>query len=76
MQPATGSRMIQTTEKVIAVGASTGGTEALRTFLEALPLDVPGTVIVQHMPEHFTRSPTGSTSCAGSRSRRPKTAIR
>jgi two-component system chemotaxis response regulator CheB len=55
MQPATGS-MIQTTEKVIAVGASTGGTEALRTFLEALPLDAPGIVIVQHMPEHFTRS--------------------
>jgi two-component system chemotaxis response regulator CheB len=48
--------MIQTTEKVIAVGASTGGTEALRTFLEALPLDAPGIVIVQHMPEHFTRS--------------------
>jgi two-component system chemotaxis response regulator CheB len=55
MQPATRS-MIQTTEKVIAVGASTGGTEALRTFLEALPLDAPGIVIVQHMPEHFTRS--------------------
>ncbi|MBD0258082.1 MAG: chemotaxis response regulator protein-glutamate methylesterase [Cytophagales bacterium] len=56
MQPAMGSSMIQTTEKVIAVGASTGGTEALRTFLEALPLDAPGIVIVQHMPEHFTRS--------------------
>jgi two-component system chemotaxis response regulator CheB len=56
IQPATGSSMIQTTEKVIAVGASTGGTEALRTFLEALPLDAPGIVIVQHMPEHFTRS--------------------
>jgi len=48
--------MIQTTEKVIAVGASTGGTEALRVFLEALPHDTPGMVIVQHMPEKFTRS--------------------
>lgn len=46
--------MIQTTEKVVAVGASTGGTEALRIFLEALPPDAPGIVIVQHMPEHFT----------------------
>ncbi|MRR58198.1 MAG: chemotaxis response regulator protein-glutamate methylesterase [Deltaproteobacteria bacterium] len=48
--------MIETTEKVIAVGASTGGTEALRCFLQAMPLDSPGIVIVQHMPEHFTRS--------------------
>lgn len=46
--------MIRTTEKVIVVGASTGGTEALRVFLEALPIDAPGIVIVQHMPEHFT----------------------
>ncbi|WP_305046360.1 protein-glutamate methylesterase/protein-glutamine glutaminase [Geoalkalibacter sp.] len=46
--------MIETTEKVVVVGASTGGTEALRVFLEALPLDVPGIVVVQHMPEHFT----------------------
>ena len=46
--------MIQTTEKVVVVGASTGGTEALREFLEAMPLDAPGIVIVQHMPEEFT----------------------
>lgn len=46
--------MIQTTEKVVVVGASTGGTEALRVFLEALPADTPGIVIVQHMPESFT----------------------
>ncbi len=46
--------LIQTTEKVVAVGASTGGTEALREFLEAMPLDAPGIVIVQHMPEEFT----------------------
>jgi len=48
--------MIQTTEKVVAVGASTGGTEALRYFLEMLPYDSPGIVIVQHMPEKFTKS--------------------
>ena len=46
--------MTQTTEKVVAVGASTGGTEALRIFLEALPADAPGIVVVQHMPENFT----------------------
>jgi len=48
--------MIQTTEKIVAVGASTGGTEALRCFLEMLPADAPGIVIVQHMPEKFTAS--------------------
>ena len=48
--------MLRTTEKVVAVGASTGGTEALRVFLEAMPADAPGIVIVQHMPEGFTRS--------------------
>jgi len=46
--------MIHTTEKVVAVGASTGGTEAIRSFLVAFPADAPGIVIVQHMPEHFT----------------------
>lgn len=46
--------MARTTEKVVAVGASTGGTEALRVLIEALPLDAPGMVVVQHMPEHFT----------------------
>jgi two-component system chemotaxis response regulator CheB len=46
--------MVRTTEKIVAIGASTGGTEALRLYLEALPPDAPGTVIVQHMPEHFT----------------------
>jgi len=48
--------MMQTTEKVVVVGASTGGTEALRAFLEVLPADSPGIVIVQHMPEGFTRA--------------------
>jgi two-component system chemotaxis response regulator CheB len=44
------------TEPVIAVGASTGGTEALREFLAVLPSDAPGVVVVQHMPERFTRA--------------------
>lgn len=48
--------MLKTTEKVVAVGASTGGTEALRVFLRAMPLDSPGIVVVQHMPEKFTAS--------------------
>ncbi len=46
--------MLRTTDKVVVVGASTGGTEALRVLLEALPGDCPGFVIVQHMPERFT----------------------
>jgi two-component system chemotaxis response regulator CheB len=46
--------MLQTTERVVALGASTGGTEAVRDFLERLPADSPGIVIVQHMPEKFT----------------------
>jgi two-component system chemotaxis response regulator CheB len=48
--------MAQTTDKVIAVGASTGGTEAILEFLQAMPIDCNGIVIVQHMPEIFTRS--------------------
>lgn len=46
--------MVQTTEKVVLIGASTGGTEALREVLAALPPDCPGILIVQHMPEKFT----------------------
>jgi two-component system chemotaxis response regulator CheB len=53
--PATQS-LSETTEKVIAVGASTGGTEAIRILLSSLPEDCPGILIVQHMPEGFTRS--------------------
>jgi two-component system, chemotaxis family, protein-glutamate methylesterase/glutaminase len=43
-------------KRVIAIGASTGGTEALREVLTSMPLDCPGIVIVQHMPEMFTRA--------------------
>ena len=55
LSPATHA-MAETTEKVVVIGASTGGTEALKTVLEALPADSPGIVIVQHMPEIFTRA--------------------
>lgn len=50
------SHLSDTTDKVIVVGASTGGTEALTLFLQQLPEDIAGVVIVQHMPENFTRS--------------------
>lgn len=43
-----------TTEKVVAIGTSTGGTQALERVLTALPASAPGIVIVQHMPERFT----------------------
>lgn len=46
----------KTTHKVIAIGASTGGTEAIVQVLTRLPADSPGIVMVQHMPEGFTRS--------------------
>jgi two-component system chemotaxis response regulator CheB len=52
---AVGDRRLST-EKIIAIGASTGGTEALREFLVQLPPDAPGIVITQHMPAGFTRT--------------------
>jgi two-component system chemotaxis response regulator CheB len=55
LPPATRA-MLETTETVVVIGASTGGTEALREVLERLPPDCPGIVIVQHMPELFTRA--------------------
>ncbi|TFL17931.1 chemotaxis response regulator protein-glutamate methylesterase [Jannaschia formosa] len=54
LHPAGSRAMVRTTEKVVAVGASTGGTEALRIFLQAMPADSPPIAIVQHMPETFT----------------------
>ncbi|WP_310441289.1 chemotaxis response regulator protein-glutamate methylesterase [Sulfurimonas sp.] len=46
--------LAQTTNKILAIGASTGGTEALKDVLIGLPRNAPGTVIVQHMPANFT----------------------
>ena len=55
LQPASGhGAMIQTTERVVAIGTSTGGTQALERVLVTLPRVSPGIVIVQHMPEKFT----------------------
>ena len=54
LPPPTGRAMAKTTEMVACIGASTGGTEALRVLLEQLPANSPGIVIVQHMPEKFT----------------------
>ena len=57
--PRSNSLSFRKTHQVIAVGASTGGTEALVHFLTALPADAPGIAIVQHMPAGFTRSFAG-----------------
>ena len=51
-----GQLLGQTTHKILAIGASTGGTKAVEVVLKALPPSTPGTVIVQHMPEKFTTS--------------------
>ncbi len=55
-KPTASHAMLETTEKVVVVGASTGGTEALKDLLEAMPQDSAGMVVVQHMPENFTRA--------------------
>jgi two-component system chemotaxis response regulator CheB len=53
--PSTGrTYQFSATHKIVAIGASTGGTEALKELLSPLPADFPGIVIVQHMPETFT----------------------
>jgi len=48
--------LAQTTNKIIAIGASTGGTEALRVVLTSMPMNAPGILVVQHMPAQFTAS--------------------
>jgi two-component system chemotaxis response regulator CheB len=55
-QKAVISGRLQSTEKIIAIGASTGGTEAIKDLLMQLPAAVPGIVMTQHMPAGFTRS--------------------
>jgi len=49
-----GSGMVRTTERIVAIGTSTGGTQALEAVLTRLPAVCPGIVVVQHMPERFT----------------------
>ena len=48
--------MIKTTDTIIAIGASTGGTEALKQVLEVLPSNTPPIIVTQHMPERFTKT--------------------
>ena len=55
-KPAADSPIYKTTDKVIAIGASTGGTEAIRYFLRSVPANSPGILITQHMPAGFTKS--------------------
>jgi two-component system chemotaxis response regulator CheB len=50
------SQVVRTTHKVIAIGASTGGTKAIETVLHGMPVTSPGILIAQHMPENFTTS--------------------
>jgi two-component system chemotaxis response regulator CheB len=49
-------RLARTTQQILAIGASTGGTEAIAELLDQMPADAPGILIVQHMPEQFTRA--------------------
>lgn len=52
---ASGKRVLRTTDRIIAIGASTGGTEAIREVLESLPPDAPAVVISQHIPAAFSK---------------------
>jgi two-component system chemotaxis response regulator CheB len=56
LPPPTSVRLGQTSEQIVAIGTSTGGTQALETVLTALPRVCAGIVIVQHMPEMFTEA--------------------
>ncbi len=55
-RPITTQPVLAATHKVVAIGASTGGTEALKEVLVQMPPDSPGVIVVQHMPERFTSS--------------------
>ncbi len=56
LQAPSGRTMFRTTERIVAIGTSTGGTQALEYVLPRLPRDCPGIAVVQHMPEAFTAS--------------------
>jgi two-component system chemotaxis response regulator CheB len=56
IRPLASLRTMPSARRLVAVGASTGGTEALRELLTALPADAPPMLVVQHMPEQFTRA--------------------
>jgi len=54
VRPPRSARRLRTTERLLAVGASTGGTEAIRVFLQGLPRNAPGVVVTQHIPPGFS----------------------
>lgn len=54
--PSTNKALLKSTHKIIAVGASTGGTEAIKEVLLQLPVDMPPILVVQHMPQNFTKA--------------------
>jgi two-component system, chemotaxis family, protein-glutamate methylesterase/glutaminase len=56
LHPQKSLSITQTTHKIIAIGSSTGGTEALKELFEVFPMESPAIIMVQHMPEHFTKS--------------------
>jgi two-component system chemotaxis response regulator CheB len=58
--------LARATDRIVAIGASTGGVQALQRVLTVLPSNAPGILVVQHMPEHFTRSLAGrlNSQCA------------
>jgi len=56
VQKVKSTSLARTTHQLIAVASSTGGTEALKVFLSGMPADIPGTLVVQHMPPGFTKS--------------------
>jgi two-component system chemotaxis response regulator CheB len=51
-----GNLLVNTTHKIVALGASTGGTKAIEMVLSSMPPTAPGVIVVQHMPQHFTTS--------------------
>lgn len=53
-EPATPLPLARTTDRIVVMGASTGGTQALQSVLRLMPANAPGILIAQHMPEHFT----------------------
>lgn len=55
-KPTVTSSLARTTHQLLAIASSTGGTEALKTFLSGMPPDIPGTLVVQHMPPGFTKT--------------------
>jgi len=55
LQQVSGAALSESTDKVIAIGASTGGTRAIRQIIQSFPVTMPGVVMVQHMPAGFTR---------------------